>query len=176
MQSSSELKKTHTRDCKHFIGKIQLNFKKFCFSDTTVAELIKETADSSEFLDSLMVEQDMVLGVDTDKINPRIEECIAKKVPLVKVLRLICLQSATNSGLKPKILDFYKREIIQTYGFEHIISLTNLEKCGLLKVQSGQRQFMVICTSIACSELSPAEKFMNFHAYCPHYWLFIIFK
>ena len=50
-----------------------------------------------------------------------------------QVLRLICLQSVTNSGLKPKVLEHYKREIVQTYGFQHLLTLINLEKTGLLK-------------------------------------------
>lgn len=41
----------------------------------------------------------------------------------------------TNSGLKPKVMEYYKREIIQTYGFQHILTLSNLEKAGLLKFQ-----------------------------------------
>lgn len=45
------------------------------------------------------------------------------------------MQSATNSGLKQKVLDHYKREIIQTYGFHYILTLTNLEDAGLIKVQ-----------------------------------------
>jgi hypothetical protein len=45
------------------------------------------------------------------------------------------MQSVTNSGLKLKILEHYKREIIQTYGFQHILSLTNLENAGLIKLQ-----------------------------------------
>lgn len=51
-----------------------------------------------------------------------------------QVLRLICLQSVTNSGLKPKVLDHYKREIVQTYGFQYLLTLINLEKAGLLKI------------------------------------------
>ena len=45
------------------------------------------------------------------------------------------MQSATNSGLKLKVLEHYKREIIQTYGFQHVLSLTNLENAGLIKLQ-----------------------------------------
>lgn len=45
------------------------------------------------------------------------------------------MQSFTNSGLKPKVLEYYKREIIQVYGFQHILTLTNLEKVGLIKIQ-----------------------------------------
>lgn len=47
------------------------------------------------------------------KVNSYIEDCIAQKHPLIKVLRLICLQSVCNSGLKQKVLDYYKREILQ---------------------------------------------------------------
>lgn len=78
-------------------------------------------------------------GIDTDKVNSYIEDCIAQKHPLIKVLRLVCLQSVCNSGLKQKVLDYYRREILQTYGYEHILTLNNLEKAGLLKAQTGGR-------------------------------------
>jgi len=45
------------------------------------------------------------------------------------------MQSAVNSGLKQKVLEYYKREIIQTYGFEHLITMTLLENSGLIKIQ-----------------------------------------
>jgi hypothetical protein len=54
---------------------------------------------------------------------------------LLQVLRLICMQSVTNSGLKLKVLEHYKREIIQTYGLQHILFLTNMENVGLIKLQ-----------------------------------------
>ncbi|XP_040842996.1 vacuolar protein sorting-associated protein 33A isoform X3 [Ochotona curzoniae] len=94
---------------------------------------------SEDFFDKLTVEQEFMSGIDTDKVNSYIEDCIAQKHPLIKVLRLICLQSVCNSGLKQKVLDYYKREILQTYGYEHMLSLHNLEKAGLLKLQTGGR-------------------------------------
>lgn len=45
------------------------------------------------------------------------------------------MQSVVNSGLKQKILEYYKREIIQTYGFEHLVTMTILENAGLIKLQ-----------------------------------------
>ncbi|KAB1255818.1 Vacuolar protein sorting-associated protein 33A [Camelus dromedarius] len=101
---------------------------------------------SEDFFDKLTVEQEFMSGIDTDKVNSYIEDCIAQKHPLIKVLRLVCLQSVCNSGLKQKVLDYYKREILQakrlllqTYGYEHILTLHNLEKAGLLKPQTGGR-------------------------------------
>ncbi|KAM4050273.1 uncharacterized protein ACNLHF_015065 isoform 2-T2 [Anomaloglossus baeobatrachus] len=106
---------------------------------TSIAELIKDITTSEAFFDNLTVEQEFMSGFDTDKINPYIEDCIAKKDPLIKILRLVCLQSVCNTGLKQKVLDFYKKEVIQTYGYEHLLTLHNLEKAGLLKPQLGSR-------------------------------------
>ncbi|XP_008575689.1 PREDICTED: vacuolar protein sorting-associated protein 33A [Galeopterus variegatus] len=106
---------------------------------TSIAELIKDVTTSEDFFDKLTVEQEFMSGIDTDKVNNYIEDCIAQKHPLIKVLRLVCLQSVCNSGLKQKVLDYYKREILQTYGYEHILTLHNLEKAGLLRPQTGGR-------------------------------------
>nr|KAF6282442.1 hypothetical protein mMyoMyo1_010079 [Myotis myotis] len=113
---------------------------------TSIAELIKDVTTSEDFFDKLTVEQEFMSGIDTDKVNGYIEDCIAQKHSLIKVLRLVCLQSVCNSGLKQKVLDYYKREILQaerlvlqTYGYEHILTLHNLEKAGLLKPQMGGR-------------------------------------
>uniref|UniRef100_A0A674CQ49 VPS33A core subunit of CORVET and HOPS complexes n=1 Tax=Salmo trutta TaxID=8032 RepID=A0A674CQ49_SALTR len=106
---------------------------------TSIAELIKDITTSEAFFDNLTVEQEFMTGVDTDKVNTYIEDCIAQKDPLIKILRLVCMQSVCNNGLKQKILDYYKREILQTYGYEHMLTLNNLEKTGLLKPQTGTR-------------------------------------
>ncbi|CAL9708472.1 unnamed protein product [Knipowitschia caucasica] len=106
---------------------------------TSIAELIKDITTSEAFFDKLTVEQEFMTGVDTDKLNMYIEDRIAQKDPLIKILRLMCMQSVCNNGLKQKVLDFYKREILQTYGYEHILTLNNLEKAGLLKPQTSSR-------------------------------------
>ncbi|XP_068767524.1 vacuolar protein sorting-associated protein 33A isoform X1 [Struthio camelus] len=106
---------------------------------TSIAELVKDITTSEDFFDNLTVEQEFMSGIDTDKVNNYIEDCIAQKHPLIKILRLVCLQSVCNSGLKQKVLDHYKKEILQTYGYEHILTLNNLEKAGLLKSQTSGR-------------------------------------
>eukprot|EP01147_Barroeca_monosierra_P010164 gene10164-2326_t len=68
-----------------------------------------------------------------------IEGCIGRAEPLPKVLRLLCLQSLVNGGLKQSTLDFFRREIIQTYGYEHIITLDNLTLAGLLTPYSADK-------------------------------------
>ncbi|XP_035829204.1 vacuolar protein sorting-associated protein 33A isoform X2 [Aplysia californica] len=132
-------------EMKQFVSKLPhlQNVRASLGIHTSIAELVKEVTDSDEFLDSLRCQQELTHGIDTDKVNPYIEDCIAREEPLSKVLRLICIQSICNDGLKPKVLDFYKREIIQTYGFEHMVTLSNLEKSGFLRPHAA-RTYQVI--------------------------------
>nr|CAH0102586.1 unnamed protein product [Daphnia galeata] len=133
-------------ELKQFVAKLpQMQATKQSLAlHTSVAELIKEITISEDFQEALQVEQDLLNGIDTDKVCPYIEDFICKQEPLTKILRLICLQSAANSGLKPRVLEHYKREIIHAYGFQHMITLHNLEACGLLRLQQSNRPFTVI--------------------------------
>ena len=63
-------------------------------------------------LNSVFISE-LINGYDIDKAQSYIEDCIAKHEPLLTVLRLICLQSLCGNGLKQKLLDYYKTEIIQ---------------------------------------------------------------
>ncbi|KAI9565724.1 Vacuolar protein sorting-associated protein 33A [Daphnia sinensis] len=116
-------------ELKQFVAKLpQMQATKQSLAlHTSIAELVKEITISDAFQEALQVEQDLLNGIDTDKVCPYIEDFICKQEPLTKVLRLICLQSASNSGLKPRVLEHYKREIVHAYGFQHMITLHNLE-------------------------------------------------
>ena len=58
----------------------------------------------------------------------RVEEAACEEEELVRVLRVACLQSVVNSGLKPKVLESYRRTIAHSYGYKHVMSLYNLDK------------------------------------------------
>ncbi|XP_039660453.1 vacuolar protein sorting-associated protein 33A [Perca fluviatilis] len=110
---------------------------------TSIAELIKDITTSEAFFDNLTVEQEFMTGVDTDKVHTHITPCIDSEDPLLKIPGLDSIRCPSNEGRKEKILQvkshYYKREILQTYGYEHILTLNNLEKAGLLKLQSSTR-------------------------------------
>ena len=108
---------------------------------TDIASDIMVSAKDPDFLAGLEVEQNFVCGTDSDKSNEYIEDCICRKDNLLKVLRLICLQSITNGGLKPKVFEFYKKELLQTYGFEHMLTLDLLDQIGMFKQQDGRNLF-----------------------------------
>ena len=45
---------------------------------------------------------------NTDEILECVDEAACEEVELVRVLRVACLQSVVNSGLKPKTLESYR--------------------------------------------------------------------
>jgi hypothetical protein len=53
--------------------------------------------------------------------------------PPYRWLRLLCLQSLTSNGIKATRYDSLRREVIQTYGYEYLFVLNDLEKAGFLR-------------------------------------------
>jgi len=111
---------------------------------TNIAEKILNYTREPAFHRRLDTEQSLLAGTDVDGAVEYLEECINRKEPLVKVLRLLILLCTTNSGLKIKQLEFLKRELLQTYGFEYLFTLNNLEKLGLLRKQEGKQIFPLL--------------------------------
>lgn len=54
----------------------------------------------------------MLSGVDNSDTR-YLEECMTRGEPIGKVLRLLCLYSYTNGGIKPKQFDSFRREFLQ---------------------------------------------------------------
>nr|CAH8845842.1 unnamed protein product [Trichobilharzia regenti] len=120
---------------------------------TLLAEDIQKRVSTDDFLSGLKAQQDFLNCCESDKAHPFIEDCILRGAPLEEVLRLICIQSFCNGGLKQRLLEYYKNEIIQVYGFEHIFTLDNLERVGLLHESSSN-----LLTSLQTSNFTPQEK------------------
>jgi hypothetical protein len=56
---------------------------------------------------------DLVAGFDASSQTAAIEVLIAKDVPALDILRLLCLQSLVGGGLKPKELDGLRKQFLQ---------------------------------------------------------------
>lgn len=134
------------QDIKRFVERLpnMMAYKKSLATHTTIAEMLKDFTSSDEFLDELECEQEFLICADVDKVNPFIEDLMANQAPFQTVVRLICMQSIAGGGLKQKVFEYYKREMVQVYGIEILLALSNLEKAGLLKVQSGSRMYAVL--------------------------------
>ena len=56
---------------------------------------------------------DVVAGIDGTRELDYLEEMINKQKPFIQVLRLLCLMSVAQGGLKSRVYDHFEREIAQ---------------------------------------------------------------
>jgi len=101
---------------------------------TNIAENIMSIVTNPDFKELIETEHNILEERNLKQVVSYIEDLIGQQEPLVKVLRLLCLVSLVNNGIKD--LDFWKTEILQSYGYEAIFTLNNLEKLNLIKKQA----------------------------------------
>ncbi|CDU22792.1 probable vacuolar sorting protein (hbrA) [Sporisorium scitamineum] len=109
---------------------------------TGLTEKIMEWTAREEFNRMLEVQQNSVAGIDLPAQYQAIEDMVNEERDLTGVLRLLCLTSVVGfgsiaGGIKAKNLEFVKREILQTYGYQRLPLLLALQKVGLLKRASA---------------------------------------
>ncbi|KAL8696807.1 MAG: hypothetical protein Q9201_007471, partial [Fulgogasparrea decipioides] len=110
---------------------------------TNLTEKVLEYTQSDTFNSILEIQQNLVSGIDPATQHDKIEELIARDIPLSTILRLLCLESTVSGGLRPKELDSFKRQIVHAYGYQHILTLHNLEKMGLLVARTAANPFYI---------------------------------
>ncbi|KAI8809867.1 vacuolar protein sorting-associated protein 33A [Cladochytrium replicatum] len=126
---------------KEFVGKLgnlQAEQQSLRLHTNIAEELTKYTLDQ-DFNKILEAQQNFVAGILNNIHVDYIEELIDKQAPLMHVLRLLCLYSLVNGGFKAKQFDYFRKELIQTYGYEHVLTLQNLAKTGLFRRQESAR-------------------------------------
>ncbi|KAI3705526.1 hypothetical protein L1987_75765 [Smallanthus sonchifolius] len=109
-----------------------------------LAQHLSTLTSKPSFLGRLDIEHTIVEAESYDICFEHIEEMIHKQEPLVSVLRLLILLSVTNAGLPKRNFDYLRKEILHSYGFEHISTLNNLEKAGLVRKQEGKSNWLTI--------------------------------
>ncbi|KAI9016781.1 Sec1-like protein [Hyaloraphidium curvatum] len=100
---------------------------------TSVAEEIAKTTRSPDFNGALEIQQNLVAGVVATEQIDYLEQLIDRDAPVEGVLRLLALMSQVQSALKQKTYDHLRTELVQTYGFKHIVTLQNMERSSLLR-------------------------------------------
>ncbi|KAJ6311493.1 hypothetical protein OIU77_013287 [Salix suchowensis] len=129
-------------ELKDFVKK--LNSLPEIIRHINLAQHLSTFTSKHSFLSRLDMEQTLIEAQSYDICLDYIEELIHKQEPLVSVLRLLIIFSITNSGLPKKNFDHLRRELLHSYGFEHIAMLNNLEKAGLLKKQENKSNWLTI--------------------------------
>mmetsp|Transcript_18874 Transcript_18874/g.31201 ORF Transcript_18874/g.31201 Transcript_18874/m.31201 type:complete len:660 (-) Transcript_18874:838-2817(-) len=95
-----------------------------------LAELVKETTEESGFRERWQTERSMVEG---ELCYETLEDLIAMQYDPFRILQLLALQSITGGGIKSAKYDSLRRDVVQTYGYEYLFVLNNLEKAGLVR-------------------------------------------
>lgn len=113
---------------------------------TNLAEEIMRNTRSDIFRKILEVQQNNAAGADPTYQHDSVEELIARDVPLKTVLRLLCLESCMSGGLRPRDLENFKRQIVQAYGYQHILTFSALEKMDLLQPRSSATTMLLPTT------------------------------
>ena len=82
-------------------------------------------------------EKNLLKGELPNKLHDFYEDEIGKKSDEYNLLKLICLESVINSGIRFKIYEQMKKDFLTTYGYQHIFLFYNLEKIDVLKPQDN---------------------------------------
>jgi hypothetical protein len=81
--------------------------------DTGLTELLMPITKTDEFNKSLEAQQNLVAGYDVNAQTATIEDLMYQQAPWTTVLRSLVLTSLTNGGVKPKIMEAFKRDFLQ---------------------------------------------------------------
>lgn len=95
-----------------------------------LAELVKANSEESSFRERWQMERSIVEGETCYEL---LEDLVACQYPPYRFLCLLCLQSLCGGGIKSSRYDSLRRDVVQTYGYEYLFVLNNMEKAGLLR-------------------------------------------
>ncbi|KAJ3679896.1 hypothetical protein LUZ60_016174 [Juncus effusus] len=131
---------TEISELKDFVKK--LNSLPEISRHVNLAQHLQSFTSKPSFHARLDLEQTILEVQNFDLCFEYIEEMIHKQEPIANVLRLLILFSLTNGGLPKKHFDYLRREMLHSYGFEHMHLLYNLEKVGLFKKQEARSNWL----------------------------------
>ncbi|KAL6304888.1 Sec1-like protein [Sparassis latifolia] len=98
---------------------------------TGLSEMLVPLTRTDQFNKSLEIQQNLLASYDVSAQISAIEDMIAQGADMQLVLRLLCLASIINGGIKSKTLENLKREILQAYGYEYLPLLLSLSAPSL---------------------------------------------
>lgn len=127
---------------KNFVDQLSNleSLKKQVSNHTKISEDIllnlKTGDEDSEFNNILDFQQDILLqNLSYSNTILKITELIYENYTIYDILRLICITSIVNNGLRERDYVNLNNEIIESYGFKYFQLLQNLIKIGLITIR-----------------------------------------
>jgi len=102
-----------------------------------LAHDLRALIQGDEYLSDLRLE-DEITAQSSPSCLEALENAIDDQKPFHEVLRLLCLYSVVNNGVRAKQLDELKRSIVRSYGYAHVLTLCSMEKVGMLNYHQGK--------------------------------------
>jgi len=127
------LKKFKTAQAEHSLLEIHIK----------LAHDLRDAIQRDEYRSDLRLE-DEITAQSSQTCLEVLENYIDDQKPLHEVLRLLCLYSLVNNGVKAKQLDALRRGLVQSYGYKHLLTLCNMERVGMLNYQMGKSSWFGI--------------------------------
>ncbi|XP_033112639.1 vacuolar protein sorting-associated protein 33B-like isoform X2 [Anneissia japonica] len=116
---------------------LKQQFKSLTIHIGACEKILNQTTTEPDFRDHLQTEHAIVEGSGyRDNFN-FIEEKLDRQTSATKTLRLMCLLSLASNGLPSKDFKTLQSHFLQSYGYEHLLTLSNLKRCGLFTEQQG---------------------------------------
>lgn len=89
---------------------------------------------------------DIIAGLDLARQEQGIRDLIVQEASFSTVVRLLCLLSIVQGGLKKTTLEELEKEILQTYGYQHLSLFVQLNKLGLLTPRTSSSSSSAFAT------------------------------
>lgn len=123
---------------------------------TSIALHLKAVVTDSNFARRLECEQGMLQGtMPTEKYLDYCEERLCRSEPLPDILRLLCLCSIVCNGLRR--YDSFRDLLVQVHGIDVLLTLSNLERLGMLKkYESASAGISGLSSQVATASISVA--------------------
>jgi vacuolar protein sorting-associated protein 33A len=134
-----------TAELKEFVKKLpgyQTEHQSLKIHTGLAGEIMDHTR-TDQFSRLLEVQQNLAAGADPSSQFDTIEELIARGTPLPEILRLVCIYSCISGGIKSKDYDLFRRLILDGYGYQHLLTLNNLEKLQLFLSRASPMANMI---------------------------------
>jgi hypothetical protein len=129
---------------------------------TNIVAQLQKFCTSESFHQRLEAEQNLLRC--NDSADTIVEDSLIKKQQINKAIRLLCLRTWTNET-KQKVHDNFKREFLQSYGYEHMLTLNNLEKINLLKAAETKNSYASLKKSLSLINENVDEANPNDYAF-----------
>ena len=137
-----------------------------------LADYLSQQQKSPLYRLCLLFEQGLLIGELPNELHNFYESQIGKKSDKELILRLLCLESLVQSGIKSKFYDDFKRDFFNIYGQQEIFLWNNLEKMNILKKEDKKYLYYNTNKSLNLindnvNVLEPNDPSYSYGGYCP---------